>query len=138
MSKTVFNHQIKYVIGIIFTTVSIQLLKYLPYPSSIHKYTMRPLGATKCDYLSIKKYSSNKIPGMPSGHMGTTVFFIAYNYLYYINKIPIKYKYLLYICCFILLYSMGWARYKKKCHNLYQIFIGTVYGGSIGYFLYYF
>jgi membrane-associated phospholipid phosphatase len=132
------NTQLIYIGGIIFTTISIQMFKQIPYPSSYYKYTMRPQGASGCDYYSAKGLVPDNSPGMPSGHMGTTAFFIIYNYLYLNNnyKNLTHYKPLIIIVFSGLITIMGWARYKKKCHNIYQIIIGSIYGGIMGYLFY--
>ena len=131
-----------YTSGIIITTTSIQMFKQLPYPSYLHKYTMRPKGATGCDYLSSKGLCRDNTPGMPSGHMGTTAFFIIYNYLYITQHYPAHYLHYklprstLFTLFTGLLIIMGWARNKKKCHNIWQIIIGSIYGGFMGYVFY--
>ena len=139
ISKIVYNlviskHDIKlvkYTFGIIFTTISIHLLKQIPYPQSLHKYTMRPEGAKNCDYLSQKKSCNRDKPGMPSGHMGTTAFFVTYNLLQHT-----KFRNLNITLSGLLMFMMGWARYKKKCHNIYQIIIGSLYGSALGYIVF--
>ena len=145
----VFSISIKklllYISGIIVTTTSIQMFKQLPYPSFLYKFTMRPEGASGCDYLSSKGLCRYNTPGMPSGHMGTTAFFSIYNYLYITQhylpqslhyKLPRITLFTLFTLFTGLLIIMGWARYKKKCHNIWQIVIGSIYGGFMGYIFY--
>ena len=129
------SNLVKYTFGLIFTTVSIHLLKQIPYPKFLHKYTMRPEGAKNCDYFASKKLCNKDNPGMPSGHMGTTAFFVIYNLLHLMKK-DSQFKYPTAALSGILMVMMGWARYKKKCHNIYQIIIGSLYGSGLGYFFF--
>lgn len=119
----------KFILGYIFTIVSTQGLKSIPYPKSIHTYTMRPKGACGCDYLSIKKVNENS-PGFPSGHMSSTTFFCVYiaSLLYKKNS-----GYFYYILLSILVIAMAWARIVKKCHNVEQVIGGVFYGILVAY-----
>lgn len=119
----------KLILVYIFTIVSTQALKYIPYPKSMHSYTMRPKGACGCDYLSIKKVNDNS-PGFPSGHMSSTTFFCIYmaSILYKKNS-----GLFYYILLLFLVIAMGWARIVKKCHNVEQVIGGIIYGTIIAF-----
>ena len=115
----------------IISTFSAQTLKYLvPYPTWFYKYSMRPEGACDCDYLSSCGPVPENTPGLPSGHMSTTSYFVIYNILYILKN---NYNKLLIIPNIILLIGMGWARIKKLCHNLTQVIAGTFLGALIAY-----
>jgi len=129
LRKQEFKENIKYFYGLIVSTFSAQAFKYLiPYPTWFHNYCMRPIGACGCDYLSQGGVVVNK-PGMPSGHMATTSYFVCYNILYILKN---NYNKLLIIPNIILLILMGWARIIKKCHNLIQVICGIILGSLLG------
>jgi membrane-associated phospholipid phosphatase len=90
---------------------------------------MRPEGAKDCDYLSCGGIVKPNSPGMPSGHMATTSYFVIYNILYIIKN---NYNKMLIFGNIMLLILMGWARITKKCHNLSQVIAGTILGSLIG------
>jgi membrane-associated phospholipid phosphatase len=126
---------IKYFYGLILSTSLAQCLKYLiPYPNWFHKYSMRPEGASNCDYLSCGGLVKENTPGFPSGHMTTTAYFVIYNILYIIKN---KINKLLIIPNIFLLVLMGWARIYKLCHNLVQVISGTILGTLIGIIFFY-
>jgi membrane-associated phospholipid phosphatase len=121
---------IKYFFGLVSSSYVAQALKYLtPYPKWSYKYTMRPEGARDCDYLSCGGLSKPNSPGMPSGHMTTTGYFVVYNILYIIKH---NYNKSLIFANIILLIIMGWARINKKCHNLIQVICGSILGSLMG------
>lgn len=129
--KLPFKENIKYFYGLILSTFSAQTLKYLiPYPTWFYKYSMRPEGACDCDYLSISGPVSENTPGLPSGHMSTTSYFVTYYILHILKN---NYNKLLILPNIILLIGMGWARIKKLCHNLTQVISGTFLGALIAY-----
>ena len=66
-----------------------------------------------CGYFNNKIKSKN---GFPSGHMNTVSFF-SNNYINKDKYNPLK---------VLLISSMGWARYKKKCHTVPQIIAGSI------------
>ena len=39
---------------------------------------------------------------------------------------------------FLFIFAMGWARYHKNCHNIFQIIAGTIFGGLIAKFIFHF
>jgi len=126
---------IKYFYGLILSTSIAQCLKYLiPYPSWFYKYSMRPNGASNCDYLSCGGPVKENTPGFPSGHMTTTSYFTIYNILYIIKN---KMNKLFIIPNIVLLILMGWARIYKLCHNVVQVLTGTILGTLIGIIFFY-
>ena len=130
-NKLPFKENAKYFYGLILSTFSAQTLKYLvPYPTWFYKYSMRPEGACDCDYLSISGPVSENTPGLPSGHMSTTSYFVTYHILHILKN---DYNKLLILPNIILLIGMGWARIKKLCHNLTQVISGTFLGALIAY-----
>jgi membrane-associated phospholipid phosphatase len=117
--------QLLFFLGILFITVSTDLIKRIPYSksSAFYHITRRPEGAENCDYLSKMGPARPDAPGFPSGHMATTAFFGTYMYLLYPDNHPFT------LFNILLVLGMGWARYFKKCHNMAQIVAGTIYGG---------
>ena len=126
---------IKYFYGLCLSTIIAQGLKYLiPYPNWFHKYSMRPKGASNCDYLSCGGIVKDNTPGLPSGHMTTTAYFVIYNVLYIIKN---KINKLFIIPNIFLLIIMGWARITKLCHNMVQVISGTILGIFLGILFFY-
>ena len=120
----------KIFLGLMLSMCSSELLKCIPYPSTFHKYTMRPKDAQNCDFFSLSGNLYKNLPGFPSTHMSITSFFVTYNILssentdiYTLNNISL----------ITLLILMGWSRIHKKCHNLIQVIGGSLYGGFLGY-----
>ena len=136
-----------YIFGLVFVTLSIQVIKRIPWSESYYKYTMRPEGACDCDYLSLKGIVKENTPGFPSGHMGTVSYFAINNILYYLDKynnnninnnhISKNNIYLYVILNILFIFGTGWARIYKKCHNLLQVICGTLYGLIIGVIFYF-
>jgi hypothetical protein len=81
----------------------------------------RPPGAYNCNMLCDDGNQSGK-PGMPSSHSAVTAFFVFY-YFKETDNIIIK------IGLIILLGLVAAARYLKRCHTIYQIGAGILYGG---------
>ena len=130
INKLDITINVKYFYGLISSTYVAQAFKYLiPYPKWSYKYTMRPEGARDCDYLSCGGVVKPNSPGMPSGHMTTTGYFVVYNILYILKH---NYNKILIVANIILLLIMGWARITKKCHNLIQVVCGTILGSLMG------
>ena len=126
----------KYLLGYFSSIFLAQLLKYILFP--FFDFAKRPQGACGCDYNSQKGDLSGR-PGFPSGHMSTTAYFVVYNLLILKNTQFIKYSFNRYIFTFsnlLLLGSMAWARYYKKCHNIIQIVSGTILGSCLALFFY--
>ena len=124
-TKTQSKDELVFLLGLLFITISTDLIKRLPYsPSSkFYNLTRRPLGASNCDYLSKTGPTRKNAPGLPSGHMATTAFFCTYMYLQNPNN------HLFTLVNIFIVISMGWARSYKRCHNMLQIILGTLYGG---------
>lgn len=123
-----------YFCGLIFALLSPELIKnIITYinPNSLLWY--RPDGAKGCDFQSIKGLENPFTSGFPSGHMTLTSYVMIFNILILIKKNFNNNKLLIIILIllnlsFILI--MAWARYYKKCHNIFQI-IGGIFLGWI-------
>jgi membrane-associated phospholipid phosphatase len=125
----------KFLIGLLITTLSSDVLKRIPYPDALYKVTRRPEGAADCDYLSKNGPASKNAPGFPSGHMSTTGFFSIYIILDKMKESELsltEHKPLIVVSVSLIL-AMSWARYYKKCHNITQIIGGIVWGTLAGY-----
>ena len=81
----------------------------------------RPKGASNCNMLCNDGNQAGK-PGMPSSHSAVTAFFVFY-YFRETNSLIIR--------CFLVLILglVAAARYLKRCHTIYQIGAGILYGG---------
>ena len=80
----------------------------------------RPVGACDCDILCRNGDQSGR-RGFPSGHMTiTSVVCIAFALIY--GGLA------RWTSAMVMIGVMGWARYVKRCHNLIQISVGTIYG----------
>ncbi len=80
----------------------------------------RPPGAYNCNMLCDDGNQSGK-PGMPSSHSAVTAFFVFY-YFRETDSLIIR-------CILILILGLvAAARYLKRCHTIYQIGVGILYG----------
>ena len=95
-------------------------------PIPTYTILLRPPGACDCDILNQNGSQEGK-PGMPSGHMAVTLFFLVYIYYYYYNNNNvINTTYIVAACFYASI--MGYSRYVKKCHNATQIIAGSIVG----------
>ena len=123
-----FRYQFVYMIGLglsLFLPEVIKHITKLIHPNNMIWY--RPKGAKGCDFRSVKGYALPYTPGFPSGHMTITSYVMIFNILMVLKK-NIKYKYLIIFINLLIILLMGWARYYKKCHNLFQISGGIMFG----------
>ena len=114
---TILKKKYELLIYLILITITQLFIKYL---TRNNKKLLRPKGACDCGIIN-KGGDASSEPGFPSGHVALTSFFVNYMYfksfnnygtdidLFFINLIPI---------------FVGLSRYKKKCHNSFQIFSG--------------
>ena len=91
------------------------------------KVLYRPSSKAKC---SMTNKWDKTVLGMPSGHVATATFvsLIMFNYIY--NWYGVA----------LITIAMSWSRYKKKCHNIYQVSLGALFGSFSFYcfvYLYY-
>ena len=105
--------------GLIGTLLSSEFIKRF----LIGEWSPRPIGANNCNMLCDDENQSGK-PGMPSSHTAITSFFVVY-YIQQTNNIWIQ----LFLILFLL--SVMSARYIKRCHTIYQIGAGFLYGGLL-------
>tara|TARA_B100001287_G_C22513542_1_gene449384 strand:+ start:296 stop:826 length:531 start_codon:yes stop_codon:yes gene_type:complete len=116
---------------------STKLLKSIPYPDFMWDITRRPEGAYNTDYFSRNGPAKKDAPGFPSGHMTGITTFVLYmllrkkgdmNWLSFIES-----NVNLFILSVGIVVMMGFARWYKNCHNLFQILGGVIYGGTMTY-----
>ena len=124
---------LKFLVSMLFVSVSTDIIKRLPYPKSLYKITRRPEGAKNCDFLSKGGICKVNAPGFPSGHMAATVFFLVLIILLYYRDYRTfsafaKDHYRLIGFSVLFIGLMGWSRYYKKCHNMIQIVGGSLFG----------
>lgn len=102
--------------GLMGTILSSEFIKRF----IIGNLSVRPFGAKDCNMLCNDGNQAGK-PGMPSSHSAVTAFFVVY-YFKETNSLIIK---------GLLGLTLGLvtlSRYIKRCHTIYQIGVGIVYG----------
>ena len=127
-------------VSFLISLILSEILKKVLYKK--FKGTERPEGAKGTDFFSRGPDVSGK-PGFPSGHMSMTsaicftiiLFLVKSNY--FENISPIKRTLFVMLNIFAII-IMGWARHIKKCHNLFQIYGGTILGTTISSLLFFF
>jgi len=85
---------------------------------------LRPSDAINCNLFNRGGNYANRI-GMPSGHMALTTFVIS-SLIYVFNP-----SYSVALLGVIIIILMGFSRYFRKCHNMYQVIAGAVLGLSL-------
>jgi membrane-associated phospholipid phosphatase len=138
--NNILTETLPFVIFIYINDLGTKLIKSLPYPGFMWDITRRPEGAFNTDYFSRNGLAKKDSPGFPSGHMTGITTFCIYMILRkkgnmelgeFINENII---FLLFNILVILL--MGFSRWYKKCHNIFQILGGIIYGSITTYFYY--
>lgn len=122
-------------VGILFTDLLTKMIKSIikrynnPDNIALSNILIRPKGACDCDILNQNGCQEGK-PGMPSGHMAVTIFFLFYLYYNYycIDNSNYNNKIIYIVAAFLYAVSMGYARYSKQCHNIMQIIVGSIVG----------
>ena len=128
---------------VLFTFLNDQLtkmIKALPYPEFMWDITRRPEGAYNTDYFSRNGPVKKDAPGFPSGHMAGITSFCLYMLLR--KKGDMDWSVfieenvgLIFISVFAVVF-MGFSRWYKTCHNMFQICGGILYGGVTTYLYY--
>jgi membrane-associated phospholipid phosphatase len=104
----------------------------------IKDLTRRPSGVSTCDLLSQKSLGADS-PGMPSGHMTVTTFFLLTITRYEMTRKGLSFRelckqdpffVLVNVCIFI---AMALARTQKECHTWLQVYAGTALGAFVFY-----
>lgn len=104
------------------------ILKYYVFTSSGEIFR-RPKGAHGCDAFNMDNFTGYEgRPGFPSGHMAITSSFFLVGY--FVTK-SIWFVYV----GILGMVLMGWARTKKRCHNIYQVVAGVISGLASGFCL---
>ena len=109
-------------IAAFFVDVSTQVIKTSLSPFIKHPLFHRPDRNAKCSMFNSNNVKLVGSLAFPSGHMTSAALFSSCIILYY--KLHGINAYLL--MCYVL--AMGVARYKKRCHNIFQISAGILYG----------
>ena len=132
VNLTIYNPILYYLFGLIIALFLPQFIKNIIKwinPNNLLWY--RPKGAKGCDFQSIKGYAAPFTSGFPSGHMTLTSYVMIFNILMIVKK-KVQYNKLLLIMLILLnlllILMMAWARYYKKCHNIFQIIGGIILG----------
>ncbi len=115
----------------------VKIIKSIPYPKSLSYWMDRPNGAKNCDYFSRNGVVPPHTPGMPSGHMTHICLFVTVMMLGRLKTktgLDVSWDNLFYYGVnSSLVILMAFARYFKKCHNIYQIIAGGFLGFIQGY-----
>jgi membrane-associated phospholipid phosphatase len=129
-------------IYILMSDYLVKIIKNLEYSPKLYKITRRPEGAYNTDYLSRNGKVPADTPGFPSGHVTTVTIFSLF-------MILVKWKFQMpwkdFLLnnkrfCFVHLFLIiitGIARYVKKCHNLFQIIGGFIFGSMMSIIFYF-
>ena len=119
---------------------STKMIKALPYPKCMWEITRRPEGAYNTDYFSRNGPAPKDSPGFPSGHMTGITLFCVYMILRKKGNIPwdefLKNNQGFVLFNILVVLAMGFSRWYKTCHNLFQIVGGIFYGSLISYLYY--
>ncbi len=125
-SYSMWEKYIYFIFYLIFIFINEGLNRYL---KLIFKQP-RPIGYGDNTEMRIV-YKGAHLYGMPSGHAQSVFFSLIYSWL--VLESPYLFIFELFIC-FVSLYQ----RIKYKKHTLNQVLIGSLVGGSFGFFGYYF
>ncbi len=128
---------------VIFTFLNDQItkmIKAIPYPKCMWEITRRPEGAFNTDYFSRNGPAKKDAPGFPSGHMAGITTFCLYMLLRKKGDMEwsefIEENLCLVVISVFAVGMMGFARWYKNCHNVFQICGGIIYGGITTYLYY--
>ena len=116
-------NELMFLLWMLSTSLLVELIKRIEYPRELHRLTNRPEGCFNTDFLSRNGKQPKNTPGFPSGHMAITTLF-CYKKISELENSNFYGK--IYYSTIILL--MGISRYYKKCHNVFQILVGSVFG----------
>ena len=108
--------------GLMFTTLTTDFIKRLPYPNFLWDITRRPEGAKNTDFLSKNGPARKDAPGFPSGHMSATVYTLVMCSYYFVETN------IGHILNLLIILLMAWSRWFKSVHNIFQILGGIAYG----------
>ena len=132
INTNIFKHMVIYFCGLMCALFIPEFIKkFIKFINPLNLEWYRPKGAKGCDFQSIKGFAEPFTPGFPSGHMTLTSYIMIFNILMTIQK-KVNYNNIIISIIisinilFIIL--MGWARYYKNCHNIFQIIGGIILG----------
>lgn len=132
----IFYGQYKYFICFYFVILFEQNMKKTLTHSSL-EILKRPQGACDCDLFNSGGDVSGQC-GFPSGHVITTSFY--FYLLYFENRYKYnhfkKYNKLFLILIHIPIFLVGYGRIMKKCHNLFQVCGGYIFGMFFAFLFY--
>tara|TARA_B100000795_G_C22805081_1_gene444313 strand:- start:5718 stop:6248 length:531 start_codon:yes stop_codon:yes gene_type:complete len=138
--NNMLEETIPFILFIFINNYGTSIIKNLPYPDFMWKITRRPEGAFNTDFFSRNGPAKKDANGFPSGHMAAITSFCIYMILRkkgnveWTEFIGQNIIFLAFNIFVILL--MGFARWYKKCHNIFQIIGGIIYGTITSYIYY--
>lgn len=113
--------------GLMFTTLTTDFIKRLPYPKFLWEITRRPEGAKNTDFLSKNGPARQDAPGFPSGHMSATVYTLVMCSYYFVETN------IGHVLNLLIVLLMAWSRWYKGVHNIFQIVGGIGYATLCSY-----
>ena len=122
MGLNIFNNFYNLLILYIIISIIEKSSKNITFNYFNNSITKRPIIACNCNIFNNGGKCNNK-SGFPSGHVATISLY--FNRIFLSNKNKTFNNFILYnIPCIL----MGFARYYKNCHNIYQIITGYILG----------
>jgi dolichyldiphosphatase len=106
-------------------------------------YGTRPLNSkNSSQFGNINKSPHKHTYGMPSGHSQTALLFATFITLmitdYHSSSLSKYTQYILVSSLVVFTVSILWSRIYLNCHTIQQVTLGSIIGGIIGYYGYYF
>ena len=121
----------KYFVGVTLTLSLERILKFLTTDTDFLPFK-RPDGACNCSIMNDGGIVDTR-SGFPSGHVASTSVYMSLLYFSLNKQSPF-----LFIIYQIPTILMGIARYRKLCHNIFQIICGALLGYLVAYFIHIF
>ena len=120
----------------------VKIIKNMDYSEKMYKITRRPEGACNTDYLSRNGNVSPDTPGFPSGHVTSITIFAVFMLLIKWNFTNSFFTFMgdnkrYCLVHIFLIVITGIARYVKKCHNMFQIIGGFIFGSFMSIIFYF-
>ena len=132
----IYYGKYKYFIYFYFVLSFERILKIL-FSYSSYEILKRPIGACDCNLFNSGGDVSGEC-GFPSGHVITTSFYFYLMYFEYRYKYNIlkNNRNLFLFLIHIPIFLVGYGRIMKKCHNLFQVCGGYIFGMFFAFLFY--
>jgi len=124
----IFHGQYKYFVFFYIVLLFERFCK-IAFSYSSYEILKRPIGACDCGLLNDGGDVSG-LCGFPSGHVITTSFY--FYLLYFENRYKKQdyyiYNYIMFFMIHVPIFLVSYGRVMKKCHNLFQVGGGYIFG----------